>query len=94
MNPDEKFEEIKKNVILEKDIDITRHNVTPVVIRAYCPKCGKEIVSNSPTLYNPFSLEKVNMYKCDCGFEGNLEYAYPRVVFVDENNNDINAYCK
>ena len=68
--------------------------VTPMVKKAYCPECGKEIVSNAPTMFNPFTLEKNNPYKCECGWKADLEYSYPRVVFVTDNGTQIEAYAK
>lgn len=80
--------------INESDLKTEYVKVTPMVKRAYCPKCGKEIINTLPPMYNPFSFEKINRFDCDCGWKANLEYSYPRVVFVTENGTQIEAYAK
>jgi hypothetical protein len=78
----------------EEDLKTEYVKVTPMVKRAYCPECGKEIVNRGPVMYNPFTFEKTCPHKCECGWKGDLEYAYPRVVFVTENGTQIEAYAK
>lgn len=78
----------------EEDLKTEYVKVTPMVKRAYCPECGKEIISRGPVMYNPFSFEKTCSHVCDCGWKGDLEYSYPRVVFVMENGTQIEAYAK
>lgn len=78
----------------EKDLKTEYVKVTPMVKRAYCPECGKEIISRGPVMYNPFTFEKTCPHVCDCGWGGDLEYSYPRVVFVMENGTQIEAYAK
>lgn len=78
----------------EEDLKTEYVKVAPMVKRAYCPECGKEIISRGPVMYNPFSFEKTCPHVCDCGWRGDLEYAYPRVVFVMENGTQIEAYAK
>lgn len=90
----ERRQKMIENPVLESELTCSITPVEPRLIRAFCPKCGKEIFNDAPVMFNPFSHQKVNMYKCECGFEANLEYAYPRVVFVDENNKEYNAYTK
>ena len=68
----------------------TKDNVVTVVIRkAYCPKCGKEIVSNFPIMINPYTNERIGRYECECGEKMNLEYSYPRTVYLDSDGNEI-----
>jgi hypothetical protein len=87
-NYTEKLKPYKETELPTEDFE-----VRPVVRRAYCPVCGKEIVNSAPTSFNPFTLEKVCAYKCDdCNHMMNLEYSYPRVVYIDNNGNEINAY--
>lgn len=91
----ERRQRMIENPVLESELEHTITPVVPRLIRAYCPKCGKEIINKAPVMFNPFNYQRVNIYKCDCGFEANLEYAYPRVVFVDEKNNiEYTAYTK
>lgn len=78
----------------EEDLKTEYVKVMPMVKRAYCPECGKEIISRGPVMYNPFTFEKTCPHKCECGWKGDLEYAYPRVVFVTENGTQIEAYAK
>lgn len=78
----------------EEDLKIEYVKVTPMVKRAYCPECGKEIINRGPVMYNPFTFEKTCPHTCECGWKGDLEYAYPRVVFVAENGTQIEAYAK
>lgn len=69
--------------------------VTPVVRRAFCPECGQEIVNTVPPMFNPFTFEKINIVRCSkCGWEANLEHSYPRIVLVDENGNEYEAFAK
>ena len=78
----------------ETDVKTQKYQATPMIKRAFCPVCGKEIISKAPTMFNPFTLEKTNPYKCNCGWQADLEYAYPRVYFVDVDGNEIEAYAK
>lgn len=78
----------------EEDLKTEYVKVTPMVKRAYCPECGKEIINRGPVMYNPFNFEKTCPHVCECGWKGDLEYSYPRVVFVTENGTQIEAYAK
>ena len=80
--------------VAEKDIKTEFVKVTPMVKKAYCPECGKEIINTLPPMYNPFSFEKLNRFECDCGWKANLEYSYPRVVFVTDSGEEIEAFAK
>jgi RNase P subunit RPR2 len=64
-------------------------NVNITLKRAYCPHCGKEIVSEFPVMWNPFTHEKICRYDCECGFKANLEYTYPRLIITDDNGEEI-----
>lgn len=74
---------------LVKDEEVHKINVR----RAYCKKCGAEIVCKVPSMFNPFTLEKQANYKCDCGELYSLDHAYPRIVFLDGNGDEILAHC-
>lgn len=78
----------------EKCLKIDSVKATAMIKKAYCPKCGKEIVNTIPPLYNPFNYEKVNRFECDCGWKANIEYSYPRVVFVTDDGTEIEAFSK
>lgn len=94
---DEEFLNIFRNEYKdfpETELKTVKEELKPVVIRAYCPECGEEIVSTAPVMFNPFTLEKICKYDCKCGWKANLEFAYPRVVFVTESGDEIQAYAK
>lgn len=67
-------------------------DVKVVVKRVKCPQCGRELISTTPVIFNAFTQEKIAKHDCECGFKCNLEYAYPRVAFVDSENNEIKAF--
>ena len=89
----ERFEE-KYPRVSENDLTIATQKVTPMIKHAFCPNCHREIINKTPTMFNPFTMDKINRYDCECGWTANLEYAYPRVVFMTEDNNEIEAYAK
>lgn len=78
----------------EADLKITKStDYEPVVVKAYCPKCGKEIVSKLPMLINPFNLVKICRYECECGWQAELEHQYPRLAVRDKNTGeDVNVF--
>ena len=78
----------------ESDLKIESLKVTPVVKVAHCPVCGKEIISRGPVMYNPFTYEKSCPHVCECGWKADLEFSYPRVVFVLEDGTEVEAYTK
>ena len=79
----------------ESSLKTTKQEVKPMVIRAFCPVCGEEIANEVPVLYNPFTLKKVVKYECKtCNWKANLEYTYPRVVFVTAEGEEIACYGK
>lgn len=61
------------------------------VLRAYCPKCGKELKAKAPAMYNPFTMQKVCVHEC-CGTKYNLDRTYPHIAFYDENESEIEAF--
>lgn len=71
---------------------VVRQNVNVSVIRVYCPECGREIVSKFPVMFNPYTGERIGRYDCECGFKANLEYAYPRVAYFNEQGEEIKAF--
>lgn len=85
------FEQINENTLQISD-HISDVSVSVYVRRAYCHNCGKELISKAPVMFNPYTGEKIAKYECSCGAKYNLEYAYPRVIFKDDNGNEINAF--
>lgn len=81
--------------IKEEDFkDIKKEEVKTVIIHAYCPKCGKEIVSKTPVMYNPYTGDRICKYECECGMKCNLEHAYPRVAYINENGEEVKGMCE
>lgn len=77
----------QKNLLKEEEIDKI------VVKHAYCTECGEELISKTPALFNPFTLERVCKHICTkCGTIFNLEYAYPRIAFLNNKGEEIPAF--
>lgn len=83
---------------MTKDGNIKENEVTKIMVkRAYCPACGQELTSKLPKMFNPFTQESQCIHVCsnrDCNTKYNLEYSYPRIVFYNENNEEIFAHCE
>jgi len=83
-----KEDEMAQNNLIKGE-DVNR----VIVIHAFCEDCGEELISNAPPMFNPFTFEKVCKHVCaKCGKVYNLEYAYPRLGFLDINNKEIKAF--
>ena len=86
-----RFERVKDTELSDKGL-LKESPISDIkIIRAYCPICGKELISKSPALYNPFSMEKVCIHEC-CGKRFNLDKTYPHIAYYDENGEEIIAY--
>lgn len=68
---------------------IKEEEVKPIIKRAYCPECGKEIEFKFPIMINPYTNERIGRYDCPCGNKLNLEYSYPRIVFINKDGEEI-----
>jgi len=68
-------------------------DVKMVIKRAYCPNCHKEIISKAPLMFNPFTLEKIAKYECECGAKYNFEHSYPRIVYMNSKGEEIKAFA-
>lgn len=77
-------EEINKTA---KDED-----VKVVIKHAFCPECGKEIVSKLPVMFNPYTGEKIARYDCECGAKFNMEHSYPRIMYINAEGKEISAF--
>lgn len=91
----EKFHQtyVKKTETELKNENMLNDEDVKVVVRhVNCPQCGRELISKTPVIFNPFTMEKIAKHDCECGYKCNLEYAYPRVVFVNSENKEINAF--
>ena len=79
--------------MLELDnVDLNRpkkHDIREVVEKvivkhAYCEECGEELVSQAPPMFNPFTFERICKHTCTkCGKVYNLDFAYPRLAFIN-----------
>ena len=84
-------EKITDEELIEKDL-LKSTSISDIrVIRAYCPKCGKELVAKAPAMFNPFTYEKMCLHEC-CGTKFNLDKAYPHIAYYDENGEEIIAF--
>lgn len=81
---------VYKTEELETHIDEIQGNLRLAIKRAKCPICGEDLESVIPTMYNPFNFNPVTPVKCKhCGEQYMVDYSYPRLVVLDENNNEI-----
>lgn len=82
--------------LMEDENLIKNEEVKKVVVKhAYCEECGEELISDAPPMFNPFTFEKVCKHTCKkCGKNYNLEFAYPRLVFLDNNGEEIPAFTR
>ena len=80
----------------EKELDANGHTkieeVKINVKRAFCPKCGEEIISKLPSMFHPFTGQKIVRYDCGCGARYNLECSYPRLIVTDNEGNEIKCF--
>ena len=95
LNYNLKFEMKRLNETEMEDANLTKDEEVDklVVRRAFCQNCGEELISKTPQLFNPYTLESICKHTCSkCGSNFNLEYAYPRIVFLDKNGEEIKAF--
>lgn len=77
--------------LMEKGLLKSAHVSDIRVIRAYCPICGRELVSKAPAMYNPFTMEKMCIVEC-CGKKFNVDKPYPHIGYFDENGEEIVSF--
>lgn len=93
-----KMAEMEK--LSEKDMgangNIKNEDVDHVVVKhAYCKECGEELISNVPPMFSPLTFEKVCKHTCTkCGKVYNLEFAYPRLAFINNKGEEIPAFTR
>lgn len=79
--------------ISDKQMDeqglLSSEKIDAYLIHAYCPKCGKELRCSHKLYCNPYTRQTIAKHECSCGFKANLQYAYPRLVYVDKDNKQI-----
>ena len=93
-----KMAEMKK--MSENDMEssklISDETVEKVIVKhVYCEECGEELISNAPPMFNPFTFERVCKHTCTkCGKIYNLEFAYPRLAFIDNKGEELPAFTR
>lgn len=84
-------EKMSDDELAEKGLLVSSSISDIRVIRAYCPKCGKELVAKAPPMYNPFTMEKMCLHEC-CETKYNLDKPYPHIAYFDEEGKEIVSY--
>lgn len=90
----------KMKKMTENDMEsnklISNETVEKVIVKhAYCEECGEELISNAPPMFNPFTFERVCKHTCTkCGKIYNLEFAYPRLAFINNKGEEIPAFTR
>ena len=81
---------------MENNNLINNETVEQVIVKhAYCEECGEELISNVPPMFNPFTFERVCKHTCKkCGKIYNLEFAYPRLAFIDNKGEELPAFTR
>ena len=93
-----KIDEMKQ--MSENDMEnnnlINNETVEQVIVKhAYCEECGEELISDAPPMFNPFTFERVCKHTCaKCGKIYNLEFAYPRLAFIDNKGEELPAFTR
>ena len=94
----EKMGEMKQ--MSENDMEnnnlINNETVEQVIVKhAYCEECGEELISDAPPMFNPFTFERICRHKCKkCGKLYNLEFAYPRLAFMNNKGEELPAFTR
>lgn len=94
----EKMAEMKQ--MSENDMEnnklISDETVEQVIVKhAYCEECGEELISDAPPMFNPFTFERICRHKCKkCGKLYNLEFAYPRLAFMNNKGEELPAFTR
>ena len=81
---------------MENNNLINNETVEQVIVKhAYCEECGEELISDTPPLFNPFTFERVCRHTCKkCGKLYNLEFSYPRLVFLNNKGEELPAFTR
>jgi len=89
------MKQMSENEMTEKEL-IKEEDVEKIIVKhAYCSECGEELISNAPPMFNPFTFERVCKHTCTkCGAIFNLEYAYPRLAFMNNKGEEIPAFTR
>lgn len=80
---------VNNNLINDEEVEKV------IVKHAYCEECGEELISNAPPMFNPFTFERVCKHTCTkCGKVYNLEFAYPRLAFINNKGEELPAFTR
>ena len=81
---------------MESNKLINNEMVEKVIVKhAYCEECGEELISDAPPMFNPFTFERICRHKCKkCGKLYNLEFAYPRLAFMNNKGEELPAFTR
>ena len=81
---------------MENNNLINNETVEQVIVKhAYCEECGEELISDTPPMFNPFTFERVCKHTCTkCGKLYNLEFAYPRLAFMNNKGEELPAFTR
>lgn len=74
------------------DMGAFKSEISPIKVgvkRIYCPKCGKEVITTFPERKDPITGDIIQRFECDCGYKCNLDGKYPRLVYLDGDNNEL-----
>ena len=81
---------------MENNNLINNETVEQVIVKhAYCEECGEELISDTPPMFNPFTFERICRHTCKkCGKLYNLEFAYPRLAFINNKGEELPAFTR
>lgn len=81
---------------MENNNLINNETVEQVIVKhVYCEECGEELISDAPPMFNPFTFERICRHKCKkCGKLYNLEFAYPRLAFMNNKGEELPAFTR
>ena len=81
---------------MENNNLINNETVEQVIVKhAYCEECGEELISDAPPMFNPFTFERICRHTCKkCGKLYNLEFAYPRLAFMNNKGEELPAFTR
>lgn len=81
---------------MENNNLINNETVKQVIVKhAYCEECGEELISDTPPMFNPFTFERICRHTCKkCGKLYNLEFAYPRLAFMNNKGEELPAFTR
>lgn len=86
------YPSIKDEYLVSNNL-LKSESINARLIHAYCPKCGRELICMHKLFVNSYRKEVIAKHECICGFKANLEHSYPRLLYTDANNKEIEIFC-